>query len=279
MGIFSDVLLTVDFDRTFTGPDSSIPERNLEAVRYFTENGGTFTINTGRSTTTFRKYLDRLPVNAPLLLMNGSAWYENGKLTNLKPIDLPLWETIEQVHRLFPQLNLELQGVENHYLVEPRQSYIDCYNGIGWGWTTAVPGSDVGPFLKFSLFGQVYENTVANFFTGSPEELAEFEQTRQTIAQIYGDKVEIFLAAPRIIDVHAKGVSKLAAARELQSKLGKGILVCVGDADNDIAMLDGADYAYCPCDGVVADRYENVCPCAEGAVADVIYKKIPEILK
>ena len=44
-------------------------------------------------------------------------------------------------------------------------------------------------------------------------------------------------------------------------------------------MLEGADFAYCPSDGVVADRFENVCPCAEGAVADVIYKKIPDLLK
>ena len=29
MAIYSDVLLTVDFDRTLTAPDSSIPERNL----------------------------------------------------------------------------------------------------------------------------------------------------------------------------------------------------------------------------------------------------------
>ena len=43
-------------------------------------------------------------------------------------------------------------------------------------------------------------------------------------------------------------------------------------------MLNGADYAYCPADGVVADRFENVCNCADGAIADVIYKKIPEIL-
>ena len=47
--MFSDILLTVDFDRTLTGPDSTIPARNLEAIRYFTENGGTFTVNTGRS--------------------------------------------------------------------------------------------------------------------------------------------------------------------------------------------------------------------------------------
>ena len=46
MGIYSDVLLTVDFDRTLTAPDSSIPERNIEAINYFIENGGVFTVNT-----------------------------------------------------------------------------------------------------------------------------------------------------------------------------------------------------------------------------------------
>ena len=39
-----------------------------------------------------------------------------------------------------------------------------------------------------------------------------------------------------------------------------------------------ADYAYCPGDAIIRDRFENVCPCGEGAVADVIYKKIPEFL-
>lgn len=34
MGIFSDVLLTVDYDRTMTAPDSTIPEINIEAIRY-----------------------------------------------------------------------------------------------------------------------------------------------------------------------------------------------------------------------------------------------------
>ena len=86
------------------------------------------------------------------------------------------------------------------------------------------------------------------------------------------------MAAPRILDVHAKGVSKGVAAVELKQKLGKKILVCVGDAENDITMLDAADYAFCPADAVIAARYETVCNCGDGAVADVIYKKIPEIL-
>ena len=44
-------------------------------------------------------------------------------------------------------------------------------------------------------------------------------------------------------------------------------------------MLQEADFAYCPADAIIRDRFENVCACAEGAVADVIYKKIPEILR
>ena len=63
-----------------------------------------------------------------------------------------------------------------------------------------------------------------------------------------------------------------------KKKLGKKILVCVGDAENDLCMLEGADYAFCPSDGIVAERFSNVCTCGEGAVADVIYKEIPKIL-
>ena len=66
MGIYSDVLLTADYDRTLTAPDSTIPQRNVEAIRYFMENGGAFTVNTGRSVPMARPFLDKVPVNAPL---------------------------------------------------------------------------------------------------------------------------------------------------------------------------------------------------------------------
>ena len=278
MGIYSDILLTVDFDRTLTAPDSSIPERNLEAIRYFTANGGTFTLNTGRSTTTLAAYLDTIPVNAPFLLYNGSAAYDKGTFVNTKTIDLPQWETVEQMAALFPDMHVEVQGEQDHYLFRPDASFQAFYEALGWHYSLLEKATQTGPFLKFSLWGSVHENAVSDMFSGTEEELRRFEEAEATIRKMFPDKVEVFRAAPRIIDVHAKGVSKLRAARDLQAQLGKKILVCIGDAENDMTMLDGADYAYCPADGVVADRYETVCPCGEGAVADVIYKKIPEIL-
>ena len=276
--MFSDFLLTVDFDRTLTGPDSTIPQRNLEAIEYFMANGGKFTVNTGRSTATFWQYLDTLPVNAPFLLYNGSASWEKGQLCQCVTIDLPVWEVMQTVKDLYPSLNLEIQGNGVHYLIHTTDAMVALYENLKWRYTRATWGQDVGPFMKFALFGQPKQPVVGDMFDQSREDVALFDQAEATLRRLYGHKVEVFRAAPRIIDVHAKGVSKLVAARKLQAELGRKHLVCVGDAENDITMLDGADYAFCPADGVVADRYPNVCNCADGAVADVIYKKIPEIL-
>lgn len=274
---FSKILLTVDFDRTLTGPDSTIPRRNIEAIRYFMDNGGTFTVNTGRSTTTFAQYLETLPRNAPVLLYNGSASYDKGELIDVTQIDLDPLQVIADMRRLFPEWNLELQGADNHYLVEPTPAAEAYYKGMNWGYAIFDENTPLYPFMKFCLFGQTRKPAVSDLFQGTEEELLRFEQAAATIQKMYAGKVDVMLAAPRILDVQAIGVSKCAAARALQKKLGKEILVCVGDAKNGIAMLDGADYAYCPADGIVADRYETVCECGKGAVADVIYEKIPAI--
>ena len=281
MALFSDVLLTVDYDRTLTAPDSSIPERNLEAVRYFMDNGGAFTVNTGRSVPMTKVFRDKVPVNAPLLLYNGSAAYDldRGQLEFCHEIQLDMWETVHNCMALFPDLTVEVQGVDAHYRFteNPAWDAFSDNNHCARGF--AKPGDDLGPFLKFSLYGEIRDVTVASLFDGSPEERRRMDEAEQQLKQHFGNYCEVFRAATRIIDVHAKGVSKGRSARELQQRLGRKILVCVGDAENDLPMLLDTDYAYCPADGIVADRFENVCKCADGAVADVIYKKIPEILK
>ena len=278
MARFDDLLMTVDFDRTLTAPDGTIPPQNLEAIEYFMAEGGTFTMNTGRSVATFWKYLDKIPHNAPFLMYNGSAAWDNGELSQLKPIDLDVWQVLHTMRRLFPDMNLEVQGTQVHYLIEPRPELVALYDRQQWRYVIARDGQEITPFIKFALFGTPRQPVVGDLFELTGEEERSFQAVEEAIRRLYAGKVEVFRAAPRIIDVQARGVSKNAAARALQQQLGKKILICVGDAENDISMLDGADYAFCPADGVVADRYQTVCNCAEGAVADVIYKKIPEIL-
>lgn len=281
MALFSDVLLTVDYDRTLTAPDSTIPERNLEAIRYFMDNGGAFTVNTGRSVPMTRAFVDKVPVNAPLLLYNGSAAYDPNtrKFLFAHEIPLNLWDTIHTCQTRFPEMTVEVQGVDAHYRFSenPAWDAFCDHNLCARGY--ALPGMDLGPFLKFSLYGEIREPTVAGLFDGSEEEIRRIDQVQEQLKALFGNCCEVFRAAPRILDVHAKGVSKARSARQLQQELGRKILVCIGDAQNDLAMLQDADFAFVPADAALADAFPNVCPCADGAVADVIYKKIPEILQ
>ena len=276
--MFSEVLLTVDFDRTLTAPDSTIPERNLEAIRYFMQNGGAFTLNTGRSVNAAGALLHNLPVNAPFLLYNGSAAYDNGQLINVHRLQIDLWEAVEGIHKNFPFLNIEIQSFGPHLLYKVDKEFEILCDKQGWAHQQAVAGTPVEPLLKIALFGRVHDHTVGSFYNFEPWEMDEMNQVEAWLQEHYGDKVVLFRSAPRILDIHAKGISKGNAARQLQQQLGRKILVCVGDNDNDISMLDSADYAFVPGDSHLKNRYESVCNCGEGAVADVIYKKIPEIL-
>ena len=281
MGIYSDVLLTVDFDRTLTAPDSSIPERNIAAIRYFIENGGVFTVNTGRSVPMYSSKLDLVPVNAPLLLYNGSAAYDREKreFTFATPIDLDLVETLRKTMALLPGCAVELQGLEHHYLFEPNEMWAKYNEHNGCPYAFCRLENAPGPFLKFTVYGEFRDVTVADLYNGSEAEFAVFDTIHETLEEIFGDKCVVFRAAPRIIDIHAKGVSKAKSARRLQRELGRKWLVCVGDGENDVTMMEDADHAFCPGDAIIRDRFPNVCDCAEGAVADVIYIKIPEILE
>ena len=278
--MFSDVLLTVDFDRTLTAPDSTIPVRNLEAIRYFMENGGTFTVNTGRSLPMTKLFRDVVPVNAPLLLYNGALTYDlhTGETEAVK-IPLEQGQTIRRCMELLPDMTVEIQGMDAHYIFEEDPIW-DAFSGDNHcAWGHAQPEDDLGPFVKFAVYAPLKSSRLADLYEGTAEELARVDAAEALLRQEFGASCDICRAAPKILDAQAKGVSKANAARSLQKKLGKKILVCVGDGENDLSMLSAADYAFCPGDAIVAKHFPNVCNCAEGAVADVIYKEIPKILK
>ena len=276
--MFKDILLAVDFDRTLTGPDSKIPQRNLEAIRYFMDNGGAFTVNTGRTPATLHHHMPNLPYNAPLLMYNGSAAYWEGKLQDCQIIDLPIWPTMEMIREMYPDLHIEFQAEAVNYLIDAKPEMGALEDRMHWAWEPAQWGQDMGPFIKFALWGQVRNPGIGDMYDASAEEIAFFDAAQAKLEELWGDKLSCFRPAPRIIDVQAKGVSKALAVKNLQKKLGRKILVCVGDGENDIPAMEVADYAFCPGDAVIKDRYENVCDCGEGAVADVIYEKIKGII-
>ena len=142
--MFSDILLTVDYDRTLTAPDSTIPERNIEAIRYFLENGGAFTVNTGRSLPMIQCFKDKVPVNAPLLLYNGAVAYDvqRDELVFAHEIQLDMWKTVGELIELFPDLTVEVQALDKHYDFLPNPAW-DAFSANNCAYATAQPGQDL----------------------------------------------------------------------------------------------------------------------------------------
>ncbi|MBR4941506.1 MAG: HAD hydrolase family protein [Clostridia bacterium] len=279
MALFSDVLLTADFDRTFTAPDASIPKNNLEAVSAFMENGGVFTVNTGRTVASSGCFADRVPVNAPLLLYNGSAAYDPKTKDFLFAHEIDAdWKTVmDRISERFPNALFEYQGAKAHCIFREHPVWHKFCENNGIPWEYAAVDSDSGPFLKFCVYGSLRDVTVDHLFNGTPEEIAVTDEIENWLMGEYGDKCVITRSADLYIDVQPKGVSKGKSARRLKEMLGRKILVCIGDAENDVPMLDDADFAFCPADAAVRDRYTNVCKCSEGSVADLIYNYIPKL--
>lgn len=288
MGIYSDILITADFDRTITDSAGNVPQINLDAISYFMENGGSFTVNTGRNyPMTVNNILNMVPMNAPILFADGCGAYDPQKNVLLEhtPLPINIHEISAELKEKYPYIIQEVQCVQKHYC----PAYEDGWEKFNrdnrcsaWEYKPIVDIDE--PVLRlilrarFSPDNDFYGYDAKCLYASTPEEDAVFQQIITDLRERYGDKV-IVTNGKWVTTIQPKYCSKLTIARKLQHQLGKKILVCIGDAANDLPMLEGADYAFCPADGAVADRFPNVCACDEGSMADLIYNILPEILK
>lgn len=82
MGKFDGLLLCTDFDMTLAEKAVISPE-NIAAIRYFQENGGRFTVVSGRNPYFLTEHLGDLRVNAPLVGYNGALILDESAQTVL----------------------------------------------------------------------------------------------------------------------------------------------------------------------------------------------------
>ena len=74
--IFSDCYLFSDIDGTLGIEDKGIPFRNISAISRFVENGGIFSLCTGRMAINIKSFTKDIPVNGTCITNNGAAFYD-----------------------------------------------------------------------------------------------------------------------------------------------------------------------------------------------------------
>ena len=143
MGKFDGLLLASDFDDTLYGLDLRIPERNLEAIRYFTGEGGRFAVATGRAYRTFAPYAHLVPMNAPAVLSNGSALYdfEEGRMIYQTFLRARAPADLAELARAFPEIGFEAYHGEDIYVFQPNAVTQAHMAKVGTDYTLC-PGID-----------------------------------------------------------------------------------------------------------------------------------------
>lgn len=275
MGKFSGILFTSDFDHTLSGMDGAVPQKNVDAIRYFLAEGGRFTLNTGRSVPLLRPKLDLIPVNAPCLCYNGAACYDYAeeRLFYAHPMPEFAKEVVAAAQAYDPTLALEIQRIEAHYPVGDaltRSAFLRRRGKIA----VQLDGDIPFPWMKLVVCAADPDGTLEDPGNIPAEVSARMAKMTRYLREFAAGQCYIARSMPLILEIGPFGRDKGRAARELAEKLGCKTLVCAGDAPNDLEMLQGADIAFAPtdCDPEIR-ALADVCltaPCGEGAVAAAI---------
>ena len=263
MGKFDGVMLVTDYDDTLYGSDDSVSEENRSAIGRFIAQGGTFSVATGRSHTTFAPQLirERLSLNAPAILSNGSVVYDFASDRMLRETFLPSESALHlaQLAEAFPALGFEAYHGEDVYVHNANRVTWNHLDKAGVGCVHCPIADMPLPWTKV-IMQQEHELLLL---------AQDYLRTR------WGDRYEIIFSNRRMLELAAKGSTKGNGVLWVARRLGldRRHIYCVGDNQNDIPMLAVSAIPFAPsnCAKEVRDwGAVLVGSCDEHCVAQII---------
>ena len=261
MGKFDGILLVSDFDDTLYDFTLSVPERNLEAIRYLIREGGRFTVATGRAHRTFAPFAHLVPMNAPAVLSNGAAVYDFQADKMLEQTCLPPSAPgdLEALMEEFPSLSLEAYHGEDIYVCRPNEITLAHLKKVNCGYTQCPVPEIPTPWVK-AIFHQEREVLLP-------------VQTR--LLERSGELYEAIFSNPRYLELTRKGSNKGGGVDRVARLLGIAPerVYCVGDNQNDSPMLARSAIPFAPanCAQEVKEWGARVlCHCNDGVIGDIV---------
>ena len=255
MGKFDGYLFLTDMDGTLTQPgEVEISPENCQAIRYFQSEGGYFTFASGRNYEMFATGIASvITPNAPILAYNGALIvsldgkniYYQGEISKEQMLlAFTAYDHCKGIKCFHVNTadSVKVYTFDEKDSPEARREFVDSFTS---------------PFVKMIA---VMHNE------GTDETYAE-------VKKIFSPYFNITRSWKFGIEFNNLRDSKGRAARWLKEKLGCHTLICVGDYDNDIDMVEAADIGYAVGNATanlkaVADRV--TVHCRESAIAKII---------
>ncbi len=262
MGRFSGYLLACDMDGTLVS-SGVIPQRNIDAIRMFTQEGGTFALATGRGPTAVSHALEKVgEYVGPSVVANGCMIYDYSKNEILmqKEIDNNFKEFVIKSAELFDEIGIEVHAEAEAYLLKGNSETLahETYESFV---AQEAPISEYIDKKWNKVLSTCEDISVSERQSDYLRENCKGAKVIHTTAEIDGVLRHYFELIP-------DGVSKASAIKELCEMLNieKGKFVAIGDYFNDFEMLSFADVAACPKGS--PEEIVKICDFVGGSVLD-----------
>lgn len=265
---FENIVIASDLDGTYFGTKQYLIPRNIEAVRYFCENGGHFTFATGRLPLFIRKPIPKPEdhINMPAVMGNGTCIYDCLRAEILEEHFIDSNKVAEVV-----EYAKSLEGeVGSRATFREGFAVSDMNNPIVRHEYERLPDFMDKRILPISEWESLslYKANIM----GSSECI---DRLYPILSRKYGAEIGVTRSASFMIELIPFGVTKARALKKLlESYFERQMtLVCVGDYDNDLEMLRLADVAICPSnanDNVKAISNHCLCSNDEGVIGDLV---------
>ena len=265
-------LFFTDMDGTLLNDEKQIPARNKQAIQKILSKGHGFIICSGRSRASIAPFIEELGLNQKgcyAILYNGGSILDcyTGKFLYQNTIPLDYVRHIFKEARAF---GLHCQTYEGDYVLTERDSpELQQYK-----WSSKMEVK-IDPDLVWHL-----KEEPIKILTSSLSDRPHHEAYRAHMEAWAKGKISIFFSGPYYLEHVMEGVSKGAAIRALCDYLHLPLscTVSIGDAENDISMLNTTFFSVCMKNGTEeAKKHSNYITSLDnnqGGVAEVLEKFI-----
>lgn len=239
MAKFDGVLLASDMDFTLLSTDATVSRENIEALEYFTQNGGSFALCTGRTRPATERYRKILPMSGPSIYLNGALIVDESTQTMIH-MDGMNDHAREAAHRViehFPEVGVEVFLYDKSYVCRSNQTTIDHFNHL------KIPYELIGLDdieEPTALWGKINFTGPHDYMEGVREFLRPEEEN-----------YNLTYSTPVFYEMTLKGGDKGTGVLRAAKLFGiaEDHIYTVGDNFNDLPMLEVAKLAFVPNNG------------------------------
>ena len=236
MGKFDGILLASDMDGTLLDDNRTIGRETIAALEYFTENGGYFSLATGRTRPATAAYRRLLPCNAPGVYLNGAILCDEStqEIVYMEGLDDRAKELARAVMQRFPHIGIEVFLLDHSYVCNMNEITREHFIHLD------IPYEEIA----LDAIPEPCEQWGKINFTGTHEQM---EPVRAFVDPMKAH-FNLTFSTPVFYEMTCKGGHKGDGVRRLAQYMNvKPELVCtVGDSQNDLPMLEQAGISFAP---------------------------------